>query len=413
MPWWAACAFVVAGVAAQMMRTWLAGGLQVQRQAVLAALQQPGAAVAAAAAATTDQELVVVANPISGSGCGPHIFHELLRPVLESVGLRSRLVLTCHAGHARQIAAQLEVEKTAALILISGDGMVHEVCQGLADKCGGDVAQLRALFKRVPLGLIPAGSSNGLAASFGSFNLVDACLAIISGTPQPLDLSAVTLHPPSPARPLTLFDAHAFCAGNFADHDRLVEGKLRWLGPTVKGLVGAAVSIVTRTSYAGRLDFLPATAAFASDEERQTKRYASVEALPLAKSEGWRRIEGNFIGLNAFNTDWGASDAYICPFNPRAGGSVDLLVIRATVTVGGRTRGVGRWEMVQAFLKLEAGEHLQHPFFERYRASRWEYTPLELDTDREKTTLDLSGQQYPLSAASGIVHRGVARVLAL
>jgi len=136
---------------------------------------------------------LILANPIGGDGKARSIYDNILLPMLERAEIRSKLVMTKHAGHARSIAADIDPNSVDALILISGDGMVHEVMQGFADKCRNDADKLKELYQQVPLGLIPGGSSNGLAASFGHFDAVQGCIGIINGKQHLLDVQEIDL----------------------------------------------------------------------------------------------------------------------------------------------------------------------------------------------------------------------------
>ena len=80
----------------------------------------------------------------------------------------------------------------------------------------GCLLRARALLAMAPLGLVPGGSHNGLASSFGHFEVAQACLSLVVGVPQPLDVEEVVLGDPAggSAAPVTrLFDAHALCFG--------------------------------------------------------------------------------------------------------------------------------------------------------------------------------------------------------
>lgn len=99
---------------------------------------------------------IFIINPEAGSGKGAQVWNAI-KPSLEAEEVRYRSFFTKHAGHAEDIAiqvAELHGEKIEAIVVIGGDGTVHEVVNGL-----------RA-YPHVPVGFIPGGSGNDFARGF-------------------------------------------------------------------------------------------------------------------------------------------------------------------------------------------------------------------------------------------------------
>lgn len=100
-------------------------------------------------------EVVVVRNPISGSGRGARAF-EALCDRLEAGGCTVRMRVTESAGHGARIARE-EAEGVADVVIAAGgDGTVNEIAGGLL-AAGGDTA----------LGVFPRGTSNLVARALG------------------------------------------------------------------------------------------------------------------------------------------------------------------------------------------------------------------------------------------------------
>ena len=351
------------------------------------------------------REVWVVANPIGGDGNGVKIFNAILKPLLEKAGIPYRFIQTTHQGHPKQISMSVDPKLCACLALISGDGMVHEVMQGYACRAKHDAKKLRELYDTIPLAILPGGSSNGLSTSFGYVDVVAACDGLINGTQQPLDVNEIDFLNPQ-REGLKLWDAHAFCFGLFADYDRLVETKLRKLGTTLKGILGAIAIIGQRQEYTATFDFLDASHNdFENDEERKAKKYSDASLLPDSpgKPAGWKRIEGSMLLLTALNTTWAANDAHTAPYSDRSSGSVDILFIP-----GGSA--VSRLGLLKTMMAFESGDHLEIPFVKIYRAKRWNLLP-DIKHDHERTTLDCSGEQFPLSETTCTCHKGLAKII--
>ena len=98
-----------------------------------------------------------IVNPISGAGMDPTVASRrvaLLRAELERRSLEPSISLTERAGHARELAAAAVAAQADLVIVWGGDGTVNEVGSAL-------------LGSGTALGLVPAGSGNGLAAALG------------------------------------------------------------------------------------------------------------------------------------------------------------------------------------------------------------------------------------------------------
>ena len=65
--------------------------------------------------------------------------------------------MTTHGKHAQEAVAKLSLDEYDAIVVLSGDGLVHEVLNGYASH-----AEPAKAF-RMPISPIPTGSGNGLA----------------------------------------------------------------------------------------------------------------------------------------------------------------------------------------------------------------------------------------------------------
>ena len=99
--------------------------------------------------------VVAIINPMSGAGLDPSIAPARVAMIggeLKRRDIDHTIVVTERGGHAREVAARAAADATDLVIVWGGDGTVNEVGGALA---GSPTA----------LGLIPAGSGNGLAAA--------------------------------------------------------------------------------------------------------------------------------------------------------------------------------------------------------------------------------------------------------
>lgn len=99
---------------------------------------------------TMDQnKYLIIINPISGTGSKQGV-SRLIEQKLHDKGYQSKTVYTTAHGDATRFTKQAVACNYKAVIAVGGDGTVNEVASAL---CGSHTA----------LGIIPAGSGNGLA----------------------------------------------------------------------------------------------------------------------------------------------------------------------------------------------------------------------------------------------------------
>jgi Diacylglycerol kinase catalytic domain len=144
-----------------------------------------GAAGASTGAVTSSTRLLVLLNPHAGRGAAAEAW-VAAEPILRAAGCTSQLVETKRPGHARELLAALPRGAFDAVVVAGGDGSLHEAINGL----------MAADTPRPPLGLIPAGTGNSLAADLECLDPHQAARAIADGRTRPLDVMKVRLGPP-------------------------------------------------------------------------------------------------------------------------------------------------------------------------------------------------------------------------
>jgi diacylglycerol kinase family enzyme len=120
----------------------------------------------------------IIINPISG-GASPRQARaraQIALAVVDAHGDPVEVLMTEGVGHARELAKSA-VRRGARLVLAwGGDGTINEVASALA-------------FDEVPLGIIPAGSGNGLARELGVHPRAERAIAdALQAVPRPMDL---------------------------------------------------------------------------------------------------------------------------------------------------------------------------------------------------------------------------------
>jgi len=126
-------------------------------------------------------------NPLSGTRKSPAIVATIVRPLLQALGawgLTFEVVETRAARHAVQIARDAAAAAAADIIVcVSGDGIVHEVANGLFSLEGGGGLANTAIVH------IPGGTGNGLSLSLGCTSPLDALMNVFNGRITPHDVA--------------------------------------------------------------------------------------------------------------------------------------------------------------------------------------------------------------------------------
>ena len=152
--------------------------------------------------------LIVVYNPVSGDRNGAQLATDTILPLLTSHGLTpDKVAATEHAGHAGPLLLSYingltppERAEGITLVLVSGDGTLHEIVNALH----GARAEQDGPFPSLRIVLIPGGTANALHATFfppsssssAEPALLSSLLAFLSpSTPRlvPLTLALTTI----------------------------------------------------------------------------------------------------------------------------------------------------------------------------------------------------------------------------
>lgn len=136
------------------------------------------------------RKLKVLVNPVGGSGNAVKMFKSQVQPILEAAQCSLDVDITTHVNHGKEIVLSMPLDRYDAIVCVSGDGMMHEILNGLAQRSDATEAI------KIPVAPIPAGSGNAIAVNlFGNEQCLDvtlACLNIIKGTPMSLDVCSIT-----------------------------------------------------------------------------------------------------------------------------------------------------------------------------------------------------------------------------
>ncbi|XP_078140852.1 sphingosine kinase 1 [Centroberyx gerrardi] len=198
--------------------------------------------------------VMVLLNPHSGRGQALQLFTGHVQGMLTEAAVPYTLVITEHQNHARELVRKADLSQCDALVIMSGDGLLFEVINGLMEREDWEEAI------QTPLGILPGGSGNALAASIHHYSqsppawneelLLSCGFMLCKGLVGSLDL--VSVHLASKQR---LFSFLSLAWGFVADVD-IESEKYRHVG-AIRFLMGTLVRLASLRVYQGRLAFLP------------------------------------------------------------------------------------------------------------------------------------------------------------
>ncbi|XP_056143636.1 sphingosine kinase 1-like [Lampris incognitus] len=198
--------------------------------------------------------VMVLVNPHSGRGQALQLFSGHVQGMLREAAVPYNLVITEHENHARELVRKADLSQWDALVIMSGDGLLFEVINGLMEREDWEKAI------QTPLGILPGGSGNALAASIHHYTqsppawneelLLSCGFILCKGLVGSLDL--VSVHLASKQR---LFSFLSLAWGFVADVD-IESEKYRHVG-AIRFLMGTLVRLASLRVYQGRLAYLP------------------------------------------------------------------------------------------------------------------------------------------------------------
>ena len=183
------------------------------------------------------KRIKVLINPFGGKGSAPKWYMRDIEPIFAAAHCEIDVERTQYRGHAKSIAEDLDTSAWDVVACCSGDGVPHEVFNGLGKK--KDAARALADVAVVQL---PCGSGNAMSCNLnGTDSPSLAALCVVKGLKTPLDLVSVT----QGNRRTLSFLSQAI--GIIAESDLATEN-LRWMG-SARFYFGFLIRLIGKTIY--------------------------------------------------------------------------------------------------------------------------------------------------------------------
>ncbi|ODQ80008.1 hypothetical protein BABINDRAFT_161655 [Babjeviella inositovora NRRL Y-12698] len=134
------------------------------------------------------KRFLVIINPHGGQGNAENLYNEQCKPLLQAAHVSVDVIKTTYQGHATAIVADLPLSQYDVIVCASGDGIPHEVVNGMRSR-----KDYVAAFNRWTVAQLPCGSGNAMAAScLGTVRPGAATLALLKAQERRVDLMGVS-----------------------------------------------------------------------------------------------------------------------------------------------------------------------------------------------------------------------------
>eukprot|EP00730_Choanoeca_flexa_P002713 TRINITY_DN11143_c0_g1_i1.p1 TRINITY_DN11143_c0_g1~~TRINITY_DN11143_c0_g1_i1.p1 ORF type:complete len:468 (+),score=60.76 TRINITY_DN11143_c0_g1_i1:1065-2468(+) len=164
------------------------------------------------------KRLRVYINPVGGRKKALPNYRKIAS-FFELAGMTMDEVVTTHAAHCRDELQAIDLRSYNGIIIAGGDGFFSEAVHGLLAREDG---------YRLPIGLVPSGSTNTVAYSCaGSDHLQTWAFNVILGYTRDLDLAQITSSKLEQPIYATNFVCNGFFSSVVEDSERY-----RWMGPS-------------------------------------------------------------------------------------------------------------------------------------------------------------------------------------
>ncbi|KAG8533332.1 uncharacterized protein KY384_002115 [Bacidia gigantensis] len=356
-----------------------------------------------------NKKIKVLVNPFGGQGKAQKWFLRDIEPIFAAAKCELNVERTLYRGHAVEIAEKLDVDSFDVVACCSGDGLPHEVFNGLGKK--SDASQALSTIAVVQL---PCGTGNAMSLNlFGTDSTSVAALCVVKGIRTPLDLTSVTQ---GDTRTLSFLSQSV---GIVAEVDLGTE-HLRWMG-SARFTYGFLVRIIRKTVWpcevAVKLDIATKSeikahyGRFLSQSplrplSRSLDRVAGSSLPPLLHGDVKSSMPTNFTPIPAHKLGnfYAGNMALMAPganFFPAAlpsDGYLDLITIDGDI---------GRLAAIQSFLAVENGKFFDMPHVGYRKISGYRIKPL----GGSEGYISIDGERVPFEEFQAEVHRGLGRTL--
>lgn len=342
--------------------------------------------------------VLIVLNNHGGQGHALSLYNNEILPVLSAAHVDITFMEIKHSKHGVEIGREVDIDKFDILACCSGDGIPHEVINGMYERPDRVTA-----FEKLAIAQLPCGSGNAFSLStHGSNKPGIAAFHMLKLTRARLDVMAVTQGTDSNEKTSLSFLSQAY--GVIADSDIGTE-HLRWMG-AIRFELGVAHKVLTKAKYPCDLyvsyatkendEILEHVASHLQNppvqkpisEESFQLKYPGLDQPPPST---WEKVPSSTTdNLNIFyvgNMPYMLSDAQFFPAALPDDGHMDLVITNTSTPF---------FTMVKLLTSVDSGGHVHSPHTHHAKISGYRLVPRM--TGGLKHYISVDGENFPFEA---------------
>ncbi|XP_078083837.1 ceramide kinase-like protein [Mustelus asterias] len=241
--------------------------------------------------------LKVIINPYSHKKEAKQVYYEQVAPLFKLADIKTDITITEHEGHAFSVLKECDIQEFDGVVCVGGDGTASEVAHGLLVRAqtdsGRDIdSNFTPVRAPLPLGIIPAGSTNVLAFSVhGIKHPGTAAMHIIMGNLQEVDVCSFNSH-----HRLLQFGFSAMFG--FGGRTLALAEKHRWMPSNQRKEFAVIKTLTNLKSEVCELSFLPTENSHVAYQKGK-RNEDEMNAIEQCNDEDkWQTMQGHFLNIS-------------------------------------------------------------------------------------------------------------------
>ncbi|XP_072333670.1 ceramide kinase-like protein isoform X2 [Scyliorhinus torazame] len=240
--------------------------------------------------------LKIIINPHSHKKEAKQVYYEQVAPLFKLADIKTDITITEHEGHAFSVLKECDIQAFDGVVCVGGDGTASEVAHGLLLRAQTDArrdidSNFMPVRAPLPLGIIPAGSTNVLSFSVhGIKHPCTAAMHIIMGNLQAVDVCSF-----SSRHRLLRFGFSAMFG--FGGTTLALAEKYRWMPSNQRKEFAVIKALTNLKPEDCELSFLPTENAHMADQKGK-RNEDERNTIEQCNEDKWQTMQTHFLNIS-------------------------------------------------------------------------------------------------------------------